>query len=103
MRAGRPREAIPHLIKGARLAVRSGAPQSAEKALSSALPSLHGEHVAEVTILLAEALQEQGRWQDSLTALESLQVGQDNTAAQQVFALAALARGYLGSYLSRGH
>jgi tetratricopeptide (TPR) repeat protein len=94
MRAGRTDEAIPHLLSGAVEAIRGGAPQSAELALITALPALNGEELVSAKILLVEALQEQGRWRDSLDVLETL--AQIQTHSQETFALAALAKGYLG-------
>ena len=70
MRAGRTSEAIPHMLGGARHAVKGGAPQGAEAALTSALPYLQGEDLSNATILLVEAQQEQGRWRESLTTIE---------------------------------
>jgi len=68
-RAGRAEEAMPHLMEGAKEAIRSGAPHAAEHALASALPSLTGHSRSESLMLLVQALQEQGRWQDSLDVL----------------------------------
>jgi tetratricopeptide (TPR) repeat protein len=96
MRAGQIRDAMPHLVEGARRAIRSGAPQNAEKALSSALESIAGEDLLQVSLLLAEALQEQGRWRESLQALEILDQVPDIGCSQEAFALAGLAKGYLG-------
>ena len=100
MRAGKAKEAIPHLLEGARVAMRSGAPQSAERALSSAISSLQGEDLLQATFLLVEALQEQGRWRESLDALGSLQAITDGALSQEAFALGALAKGYLASSIS---
>ena len=94
MRAGRTEEAVPYLLTGATDAMRSGAPQSADRALLSALSSLQGDDLVDATILLVEALQEQGRWRESLEMLETLRDVEDKS--QEVFALAALAKGYLG-------
>jgi DNA-binding SARP family transcriptional activator/tetratricopeptide (TPR) repeat protein len=71
-RAGRMIEAVPHLIRGARDAMRAGASFEAESALASALPQLSGADSIEALLLLVEALQEQGRWADSLDLLLSL-------------------------------
>ncbi|MBA2715265.1 MAG: AAA family ATPase, partial [Rubrobacteraceae bacterium] len=101
MRAGRPKDAIPHLLEGAKEAIRHGAPQSAERALSSAVPSLHGEHLVQAMLLLVEVLQEQGRWRDSLDACRVLEGIADETRAQEIFALAALAKAYLGASVSQ--
>jgi tetratricopeptide (TPR) repeat protein len=94
MRAGRTEEAIPHLLSGATEAIRGGAPQSAELALMTALPSLQGDDQVSAQILLVEALQEQGRWRDSLEVLETLRGIESRS--QETFALVALAKGYLG-------
>jgi tetratricopeptide (TPR) repeat protein len=100
MRAGRINDAVPHLLEGARVAMRAGAPQSAERALASAASSLHGKDREQATFLLVEALQEQGRWNDSLASIRSLDGQLDSEPSRAAFALAALARGYLGSTLS---
>jgi len=100
MRAGRMKDAIPQLLEGARVAIRHGAPQSTESALSSAISSLHSEDLVQATFLLIEALQEQGRWRESLDAcgvLEGLVTGERSLEA---FAMAALAKAYLGASTS---
>jgi len=100
MRAGRVKDAIPLLLEGAQAAVRHGAPQSSERALSSALPALHGESLVQATLILVEALQDQGRWQDSLDALDTLRGLTSEESSQEAFAFAALARAYLGTPMS---
>jgi DNA-binding SARP family transcriptional activator/tetratricopeptide (TPR) repeat protein len=72
MRAGRCTEAISYLLEGARHAMRAGALEAGEKALSSALlqTQLNGSQREDAVILLASILQEQGRWQDSLELLD---------------------------------
>jgi DNA-binding SARP family transcriptional activator/tetratricopeptide (TPR) repeat protein len=97
MRAGRTDEAIPYLLEGATDAIRSGAPQSAERALFSALASLQGDDLVKATILLVEALQEQGRWRESLDVIATLEGVAADGKSQEAFALAALAKGYLGT------
>lgn len=74
-RGGRPQEGIPHLLSGARDAMRGGAPHEAELALSSAIPSLERYDKTEANFLLVEAMQEEGRWADSLCVIESLRGG----------------------------
>lgn len=69
VRAGRPEEAVPHLLGGAREAIRRGAVHAAEKALSTAVPHLAGPERFNASVLLAEVLQEQGRWRESLDVL----------------------------------
>ena len=68
-RGGRAIEAVPHLIAGAREAIDHGAPHEAELGLSSATASLPPEARAEASLLLAESLQEQGRWEESIAIL----------------------------------
>ncbi len=103
MRAGRTEEATPHLMRGVRDAIRSGAPQSAERALSSALPSLTGDTLAEASILLAEVLHEQGRVLESLTLLSSLTPEARDMRTERVTALTALAKLNLGPIASSEH
>ncbi len=69
MRAGRTEQATPYLLAGAREAIRQGAPLEAERALTSAFNSLKGETQEEARLIWAEALQEQGRWEESLEVL----------------------------------
>ena len=97
MRAGRTSEAIPHMLRGARDAVKGGAPQGAEAALTSALPYLQGEDLSNATILLVEAQQEQGRWRESLTTIETFKATVTEGQSQELFALAALARKYVAT------
>jgi tetratricopeptide (TPR) repeat protein/type II secretory pathway predicted ATPase ExeA len=72
MRSGRAEEATPHLLNGARKAIRSGSPYAAERGLSTALPNLRDPDKSEGLVLLAEALQEQSRWEESLTSLDQI-------------------------------
>jgi DNA-binding SARP family transcriptional activator/tetratricopeptide (TPR) repeat protein/type II secretory pathway predicted ATPase ExeA len=70
-RAGRIPEATPYLLAGARECLSHGAVHSAERALSSAIPRLTGSEYEEAVILLAEVLQEQGRWQECYDLLQT--------------------------------
>jgi len=75
VRGGRPAAAAPHLLNGARAAIRTGAPHEAELALSSALQGstiLDSASRNDATLLLAEIQQEQSRWRDSAHALINL-------------------------------
>ena len=101
MRGGRLSDAIAHLLEGAREAMRFGAPQSAERALASAMPSLRAEDQVEAMFLLVEALQEQGRWLDSLSVCRALEEIVDDRRRQEALALASLAKSYLGGSYSR--
>jgi len=69
VRAGRVAEATTHLLAGGKGAIKRGAPHEAELALSTCLGVLEGDGRSAATALLAEALQELGRWQDSLRVL----------------------------------
>jgi tetratricopeptide (TPR) repeat protein len=73
VRAGRPQEALPYLLSGARQAMRQGAAHLAQRALETAMPGIGGINtIVEAKLLLVEALQEQGRWRDSLDLLRSM-------------------------------
>jgi hypothetical protein len=73
VRAGRRQEALPYLLSGARQAMRGGAAHLAQRALETALPGIDKPAAAtEAKLLLIEALQEQGRWRDSLDLVRSL-------------------------------
>jgi DNA-binding SARP family transcriptional activator/type II secretory pathway predicted ATPase ExeA/tetratricopeptide (TPR) repeat protein len=98
MRAGRVTDAIPYLLDGAATSVHSGAPQAAEVALASALASLSGQDRVDATFLLIEALQEQGRWQESLEVANGLVQGAAGEREEELFALVSMARGRLGMF-----
>jgi DNA-binding SARP family transcriptional activator/tetratricopeptide (TPR) repeat protein/ABC-type transporter Mla MlaB component len=68
-RAGRPVEAEPHLLRGAREALKRGGTFEVELALTSAMRGLTPDTRDEAELLLAEALQDQGRWSESLDVL----------------------------------
>lgn len=72
-RAGKPEEATPYLLSGARRAMDRGAPLDADRALTSALPGLSGAAHAEALLLLTEAKEEAGAWSESLILLEELE------------------------------
>ena len=72
IRAGRQEQAIPHLMFGAREALESGAPHETELALRSALPALPESVAADARLLIVEAIQEQGRYQESLSDLHAV-------------------------------
>ncbi|HEX3927977.1 MAG TPA: AAA family ATPase, partial [Gemmatimonadales bacterium] len=71
VRAGRLPEAVPYLLAGGRESIRRGAPHEADLALSTGLPALTGEARRTAILLLAEAMQELGRWADSLRLLDN--------------------------------
>jgi DNA-binding SARP family transcriptional activator/tetratricopeptide (TPR) repeat protein/type II secretory pathway predicted ATPase ExeA len=74
MRAGRVPEATDFLLAGARESLFHGAVHSAERALSSAILHLRGDEHEAAVLLLAEVLQEEGRWAESLQLLRSTQI-----------------------------
>jgi DNA-binding SARP family transcriptional activator/tetratricopeptide (TPR) repeat protein len=88
MRAGRQEEAIPFLLSGAREAMQCGAPHETELGLRSALPTLPAKVAVEARLLLAEAVQEQGRYQESLDYLCALD---DRGVADRVAVLSTAA------------
>ena len=100
VRAGRQDQAIPHLTRGARQAMRHGASHVAERALESALPAIGPDKTPEVLLLLVEALQEQGRWRESLDRLSSLHTEEPGDLHWHAAVLSALARVNLGASLA---
>jgi DNA-binding SARP family transcriptional activator/tetratricopeptide (TPR) repeat protein len=72
IRAGRQEQAIPYLLSGAREALELGAPHETELSLGTALPALPASAAVEARVLIVEAIQEQGRWDESLEALQPL-------------------------------
>ncbi len=99
LRAGRANQAKPHLVRGARQAMRRGAPHVAERALASALPSTGVDDYPELLLLLVEALQEQGRWRDSLDQLANLPATCSQDTEWLGVVLEAFARLSLGASL----
>ncbi|HET9064522.1 MAG TPA: AAA family ATPase [Gemmatimonadales bacterium] len=71
VRGDRLAEAVPYLLAGGRESIRRGGPHEADLALSTGLPALTGAPRRTAILLLAEALQELGRWQESLVLLET--------------------------------
>jgi tetratricopeptide (TPR) repeat protein len=69
MRCGRKEEATKHLLSGARVAIRKGAVHEAERRLSTGLPNITGTDRKRAVLLMAELLQEQGRWHESMEVL----------------------------------
>lgn len=71
VRSDRLPEAVPYLLAGGREAIRRGAPHEADLALSTGVPALTGPARRAALLLLAEALQELGRWEESLRVLDT--------------------------------
>jgi DNA-binding SARP family transcriptional activator/type II secretory pathway predicted ATPase ExeA len=89
MRAGRVQEATPYLLAGARESLSHGAVQSAERALSTAIPHLNGNEHEEAVLMLAEALQEQGRWAESHELLRSTTMSQQSCELAMILSINA--------------
>ncbi len=97
IRAARPDAATPHLLRGARDAIHCGAPDVAERALTSALPSFQADTRIEAIFLLVETLQEQGRWMESLDWLATLAGHALGDRGQEVLVFTMLARFHCAS------
>jgi tetratricopeptide (TPR) repeat protein len=95
-RAGRIAEATPYLLRGAREAIRSGSPYSAERGLATALDDLTEPAKTEALVLLAEALQEQSRWDESLSALDQMSRCELSNSTNLAIVLRTKARRRLG-------
>jgi DNA-binding SARP family transcriptional activator/tetratricopeptide (TPR) repeat protein len=94
-RAGRLVEATPHLLAGARTAILAGAPYEAERGIATALGQLVGDDRSEALLLLAEALQEQSKWTDSLQVLDC-EEARLSSFGTDIFLLRTRARRRLG-------
>jgi tetratricopeptide (TPR) repeat protein len=70
-RAGRVEQAEPYLLRGSREAMNRGAAFETELALQSAMGGLKADALIRAKILFCGALQEQGRWVESLDSLQS--------------------------------
>jgi hypothetical protein len=70
IRAGQAADATEHLLKGAQGAIAQGALDTAARALGTALPQLTANEREATALLLAEVLQEQGRWSESASILD---------------------------------
>jgi tetratricopeptide (TPR) repeat protein len=69
IRAGQLTGVATYLLKGAQQAIAQGALDAAARALSTALPHLGDDDRRATALLLAEVLQEQGRWAESASVL----------------------------------
>ena len=96
IRAGRSTEAVPYLLRGAREAIQSGSPYGAERGLATALPDLADPDKTEALVLLAEALQEQSRWEESLATLDHISVSDLSNCTNLAIVLRTKARRRLG-------
>ena len=99
VRAGRQYEALPHLLSGARQAMRQGAAYLAQRALETAMPGIAEPGVlTKAKLLLIEALQEQGRWRDSLDHVLPLLASTVGTPYWRAQVLETMAMQHLGTH-----
>jgi DNA-binding SARP family transcriptional activator/tetratricopeptide (TPR) repeat protein len=87
IRAGMRSEATPYLLSGAREAIRRGAAHEAERALETALGHLEEPVRTDAQLLLAEALHEQGRWENVLSVLSSCQMDNSDNRRKKALIL----------------
>jgi type II secretory pathway predicted ATPase ExeA/tetratricopeptide (TPR) repeat protein len=97
IRAGRAADSTVYLLDGARQSMHKGAVHAAERALSSALFHLDSTERSEATLLLAEVLQEQGRWLESLDVLRELGLERRNPLALVLSIVAECRSTYLST------
>ena len=108
VRGGRPADAVEHLLRGAREAIREGAPHEAELALRTALAEdqlLVSHSRSEALLLHAEVLQELALWQASLHPLHDLPAEISTSHAERAELLRLVATHHLeppGSPTSSG-
>ena len=104
-RGGKPDEATPYLLSGARRAMDRGAPLDADRALTSALPGLESHSRVHALLLLAEAQQESGAARHSLATLALVERTESQVDADWASALRAGAELQTGqlSYLLQPH
>jgi len=95
-RAARPAKAEPYLLRGSMEGLRRGGTFEVELALTSGMRLLSPEGSATAQCLLATALQEQGRWADSLVVLEEARLASaaytTHRASLELVARSALSR-----------
>jgi tetratricopeptide (TPR) repeat protein len=96
-RGGRPEEGRDYLITGAREAIDGGAVCEAELALRSAIESLSGRRRILASLLLAESLNDQARWGESLAMLSSVETLESTEHANHLFILRATAEWHCGT------
>jgi tetratricopeptide (TPR) repeat protein len=96
IRAGRTHEATSHLLRGAGEAIRLGLPFGAERGLSTALPQLTEPARSEALMLLAEALQEQSKWNESLLYIDQVRSDQPSSSTDLALLLKTKAKHRLG-------
>jgi DNA-binding SARP family transcriptional activator/tetratricopeptide (TPR) repeat protein len=96
IRGGLLDSATPYLLRGAREAIRRGAPHEAERALETALGHLAEPARTDALLLLAEALHEQGKWERVLESTKSCVLLTSDPRNETALALALEPRFRLG-------
>jgi DNA-binding SARP family transcriptional activator/tetratricopeptide (TPR) repeat protein len=96
VRANRLAEAVPYLIAGGKDAICQGAVHEAETALSTGILRLCGQPRRTAILLLAEAQQELGRWEDALQMLEMSEEAFDPSECGCRDVYATLSKRWLG-------
>jgi tetratricopeptide (TPR) repeat protein len=98
IRGGQLAIATPFLLRGAKEAIRRGAPNEAERAIQTALDHLSETTKADALLLLAEALHEQGRWESVLEVLKHSQLDRGGIHEEQKLLLSVEPRSRLGLF-----
>jgi hypothetical protein len=91
IRAGQASDGTAHLLTGAQEAIAQGALDTAARALSTALPQLAADEREAAALLLAEVLQEQGRWAESASIIDT-ECSQETSGLGTVFSIIAAHR-----------
>ena len=91
IRAGQVPSLSTYLLRGAQEAIAQGALDVGARALSTALPHLRQQDREAAALLLAEVLQEQGRWGESTSVLAA-ECHHDASGLGSVFAIMAAHR-----------
>ena len=91
-RAGRSDDALTHLLAGAQEAIRRGAPYEAELALARDSIRKEARIAPDRVTVLVRALQEQGRWTESIAELEAGQQAGILIDQDEIFVLREWAR-----------
>ena len=88
IRAGQMPRVATYLLKGAQQAIAQGALDAGARALRTALPQLDPVDREAAALLLAEVLQEQGRWSESASVLAA-ECNDEHSGLGAVFAIMA--------------
>ncbi len=100
LRAGRPDDAVTMVGQGAEVAIATGAPNEAERALKEVIGAVEGDAINALQILLARSVAAQGRYRETLEILNRIDVNGLSLverATTDAIRAEALHRGRLGS------